>query len=70
MLSEGKIAKVKDDKAGKVILLSERVMEWKNTPIRIKIVTLSPASSMHVGLCIKNTIIQKHYKFESNTLLT
>lgn len=64
MLSnDNKVAKIKDDKGGKVVLLSEKLMEWKNTPVKFKIVNLTAASSIQIGACLKTQISQKLYKF-------
>ena len=61
--SENKVAKVKDEKGGKVVLLSEKLMEWKNAPVKFKIVNLTAASSIQIGACLKTQVAQKLYKF-------
>jgi hypothetical protein len=62
--NENKLAKVKDDKNGKVILLNLKAIDIKKLPIKFKI--LSIATTMHIGLCIKSNIQQKAYKFDKN----
>lgn len=61
------IAKVKDDKAGKVVLLSHSVPEHKNYPLRFKITTISVGSIVMIGLCNKAHLTQKTFKFDSKT---
>lgn len=58
-----KIAKVKDDKHGKAVLLNHAVIESKSGPIRFKIVALAAASAMQIGVCLKALVTQKAYKF-------
>lgn len=57
------MAKVKDDKGGKVVLLSEKAMDWKSTPVKFKIATLSSTGSIQIGACLKAQVNQKLYKF-------
>jgi hypothetical protein len=56
---------VKDEKGGKVVLLTEKASDWKNNPIKFKISTLSTASSIQIGACLKTPVAQKLYKFDS-----
>lgn len=65
LTNDNKMAKVKDDKHGKVILLSLKAADVKKNMIKLKITTLSIAGSMQVGLCLKSTVHQKAYKFDS-----
>ena len=60
---EQKIAKVKDDKNGKTILLNQSVLEHKNNQIRFKITGQMGPSVIQLGLCNKTIITQKQYKF-------
>ena len=63
MDKEQKIAKVKDDKNGKTILLNQSVLEHKNNQIRFKITGQMGPSVIQLGLCNKTIITQKQYKF-------
>ena len=58
-----KIAKVKDDKNGRVVLINHAVIETKSGPIRFKVVSLSAASTLQIGVCLKAQVAQKSYKF-------
>ena len=57
------MAKVKDDKGGKVVLLTEKALDWKNTPVKFKVAALSIASSLQIGACLKTQVAQKLFKF-------
>jgi hypothetical protein len=57
------VAKVKDDKGGKVVLLTEKALDWKNTPVKFKVAALSTAISLHIGACLKTQVAQKLFKF-------
>ncbi len=57
---------MKDDKNGKVLLLNHPVVEAKSGPIKFKVVSLSAASILHVGVCLKPLLAQKQFKFESS----
>lgn len=59
------MAKVKDEKGGKVVLLTEKASDWKNSSIKFKIVALSATSLIQIGACLKTTVAQKLYKFDS-----
>jgi hypothetical protein len=56
-------ARVKDDKNGKIVLLSTSVLEHKNNAIKFKITGIGAGSSIQVGLCMKPQVSQKQYKF-------
>jgi hypothetical protein len=63
LCAENKVAKVKDEKGGKVVLLNEKALDWKNTPVKFKVIALSTASSLQIGACLKTQIAQKLFKF-------
>jgi hypothetical protein len=56
---------VKEEKGGKVVLLSEKASDWKNNPVKFKIAALSTISSIQIGACLKTPVAQKLYKFDS-----
>jgi hypothetical protein len=58
-----RIAKVKDDKNGKVVLINHAAIETKSGPIRFKALSLSAASAVQIGVCLKAQVAQKSYKF-------
>lgn len=60
---------MKDDKGGKVVLLSEKAIDWKNTPVKFKIAALSSVGPIQIGACLKAQVAQKLFKFESNHYL-
>lgn len=69
MLSNAdKLARVKDDKYGKVVLLNVKALDVKKFPVKFKILTMSNAGSIQIGLCLKSIVHQKAYKFDSKHL--
>ena len=68
LANDNKLAKVKDDKHGKVILLNERVIDFKGT-LKVKLAAMAAASQMQLGVCLKSTVSGKSYKFDSNKAL-
>ena len=60
---EGKNAKVKDDKNGKIVLLNHSVLEHKNTIVKFKITGMGAGSTIQIGICMKPHIGLKQYKF-------
>lgn len=52
-----------------MVLLNPSVLEYKNNTVKFKITALAAGSSIAVGLCMKNQMTQKQFKFESIAFL-
>jgi hypothetical protein len=60
---DGKNARVKDDKNGKIVLLNTSVLEHKNNIVKFKVTGIGAGSSIQLGLCMKPQVSQKQFKF-------
>ena len=63
MEKDNKIAKLRDDKNGKICLLNDKIQEMKNQTVKFKVATLSAAASMQIGLCNRPNMAAKAFKF-------
>lgn len=63
--NEGKMVKLKDDKHGKLILISQPIPDMK-VFIRFKITGLTTNFQTLLGVASKQRVVQNNFKFDSS----
>jgi hypothetical protein len=63
---ENKVAQLKNDKSGKVVLCNEQIVDGKNCAIKFKILNISNFGIISLGVGVRSIVATKTYKFESS----